>query len=309
MKTDSKGLKDRLREMYEVSNVAVSYDYWFSRLLSFTLQMFEWKGLPESLSAREIELQLQLTGHCVIYMNGGKPKTTFTTVYGFDAYYQPTDFTYAQPIQGSYNGKIESNTSAIIYNSILQDNLDGVHVDGGLYSFIAHYARMLADVTSTTNIYAVNMRITDYPIAKNDAVKQSLEKFFNMFRLGKHAIISSDSEILKTFESNDRGRTRTSDTLVNIIDAKERILESFFRDIGVKFRQTKRAQMTDEEIESDEQLLLINPQNLLAQRQKDLVRVNKVFGTDISVKLSANFNRENFASTQKTELERGAENE
>lgn len=299
-KTDFIRIKEKLNTMYETSDVVLNYNYWFTRLLNFTLELFKWDGLPNSISGRDIEIQLQLTGHCVLYMNKGEIKTSHTNIYGFDDYYNPTKFLYSQPVQGSKsNLNIDSRTSAIIYNNILQDNIYNFPIDGSLYSFIAHYARQLADITSTANIYAVNMRISDYPVAKNDKTQKSLEKFFDMFRLGKHAIITQNDEIFDAFKNVERGKTRTSDTLQSILDSEDRILEKFFRDIGVKFRQSKRAQMNTEEIESDEQLLLINPSNLLEERRRALPRVNEVFGLNITVDLNENFKRDNFNNIEK----------
>lgn len=290
-------IKDRLDSMYDTSDVSLNYRYWFTRLLNFTLELFKWKGLPDSINGREIEIQLQLSGHCVLYMNKGEIKTSNTCIYDFDDYYNPIKFNYAQPKQGSKsNLQIDSRTSCIVYNNILNDNIWNVPVDGSLYSFLGHYARQLADISSTINIYIVNMRISDYPVAKNDKTQKSLEKFFDMFRLGKHAIITQNDEIFDAFKNVERGKTRTPDTLMSLLDSQDRILEKFFRDIGVKFRQAKRAQMNEEEIESDEQLLLINPANMLEERRKGVKKINDTFGLSVSVDINENFKRDNFSS-------------
>lgn len=295
-KTDFIRIKEKLDGMYDTSDVATNYRYWFTRLLNFTLELFKWDGLPDSISGREIEIQLQLSGHCVLYMNKGEIKTSNTNIYDFDDYYNPIKYNYAQPRQGSKsNQPIKSRTSCIVYNNILNDNIWNVPVDGSLYSFLGHYARQLADISSTINIYIVNMRISDYPVAKNDKTQKSLEKFFDMFKLGKHAIITQNDEIFDAFKNVERGRTRTPDTLISLLDSQDRILEKFFRDIGVKFRQAKRAQMNEEEIESDEQLLLINPNNMLEERRKGVKAINETFGLDVSVDINENFKRDNFS--------------
>ena len=197
-RSTAKDLKKQIEFLYDTADVTVSYSYWFNKLLALTLTMFDYKGLPDSLPQREIEAQLQLTGHCVLFLKNGLLRTTNTGLYGFDAYYQPTNYVWAQPFMGSNQGKsLDDENCCIIYNDVLKDNIQGVPVEGGLYTFISHYARILADITSTTSIYLVNMRITSFPIAKNDSVRASIEKFFNAFTLGRREIINDKDSNLR----------------------------------------------------------------------------------------------------------------
>ena len=86
----------------------------------------------------------------------------------------------------------------------------------------------------------------------------------------------------------------------NIIDKLEKVekmlytSEEFDCRIVVKFRNNKRAQMSDEEVESDEQLLLISLDDMLKCRKEGLAKLNEKFGLDVSVELNPRFNRENY---------------
>lgn len=290
----AKALKFELDSMFDASDVQNNYKFWFTRLLSVCLNIFNWNGLPDSISGRDIELQLLTTGHCVLYYVDKKLRTSRTTLYGIDPYYQPTKFTYAQPAQGSNSLSLSSPIASIIYNNNLLYTVDGLTLDSSLMSYIGYYARQLADISSTINIYAVNSRITDYPTAKNDSVAKSLRKFFDMFKLGRTDIITSDDIIFEGFEVKERGHKFTSDTLVNYLDAHDRILENFYRGIGVKFRTTKRAQMNDEEVLSDEQILVISTTDMLNYRKKGVEILNEKFGLNVSVDISEEFKRESF---------------
>ena len=298
-----------LDSMYNANDVELNYKFWFTQLLSITMSMFKWENLPDSISGREIELELQLTGHCVLYYVRDKLLTSCTNIYGFDDYYQPTNFIYAQPKQGNGNRAIDSKTATIIYNNILKDNLDGFPIDSSLRSYISYYARQLSDISSTINIYTVNSRITDYPVAKNDKVKASLEKFFDLFRLGKHAIVTTDNELaLSVFDVKDKGHNNTSDTLINYIDASDRMLENFYRGIGVKFKNSKRAQVNVEETQADEQVLVVSVADMLRERQKGVKILNNKFGLNVTVDLNDEFKREKFGGEYFTN-ERNEKNE
>lgn len=284
-------IKKQLKKMYDVADVPTSYKYWFYKLLGLTLTMFDYEGLPESLPAREIELQLQLTNHCVTFMKKGKIWTTETSLFEPDEYYQPRRFTYAQPVLGSGTKNLSDADVCIIYNNVLKDTIHGIDVDASLLTFISHYARQLADLSSTINIYTVNSRLTDYPIGKTDSVRQSIQNFFNQLAVGKRAIVADDDIILNGFATAAVGTKRTADTLKDYIQCKDVILEQFFRDIGVKFRHPKAAQMSEEEVESDEQVLLISLDDMLKSRQEGIKRFNETYGLDVSVKINPKFDR------------------
>ena len=63
----------------------------------------------------------------------------------------------------------------------------------------------------------------------------------------------------------------------------------FYRDIGIRMYNPKRAQVTESELESNDQLLLICHDDMLKCRQEGIEKVNNMFGTNISVKLNPYF--------------------
>jgi len=301
MRTSSKDLETKIKSLYDVASVEGGFNYWFSKLLNILLSVFEYENLPETLPPRDIELQLMLSGHCIVFINKSELLTTYTSLFDLDEYYQPTKAVYAQPIIGSDNLTIDSYDNVIIYNSSLKDNIMGCYIDNSLLTFIQRYSRMLADCESTFNIYCVNNRITNYPIAKDDKVKMSLSKFFNAFKLGRHEIITDD-KIIESFNA-ETFRNETSIKPIDWLESRDKILEQFYRDIGIKFRNPKMSQMNVEEVESDEQVLLISLDDMLKSRQNGIDKLNKKFGLNVSVKISDKFDRNNYIDTNVTESE------
>lgn len=293
MRTSARKLELDIRSLYDVADVKNGFSYWWSKLFNILLSIFEYENLPKSLPQREIEIQLLLSGHCVIFENQGELVTTYTSLYDFDKYYQPTKAVYAQPKLGSENLLLNNYDNTIIYNSPLKDNIQDCFIDNTLKSFISRYARLLADTESTYDIYCVNSRITNYPIAKDDKVKLSLQKFFNAFKLGRHEIIADD-KIIESFNVENIQSNNAKDTSINWLESRDKILEQFYRDIGVKFRNPKMSQMNVEEVESDEQVLLISLDDMLKCRENGIEELNKKFDLNVSVKISDRFNRDNF---------------
>lgn len=302
MVSASKRLIDTIETMYDVANVKVGFDYWFFKLLNFCLTIFEYDNLPESLPKREIELNLLLTGHAVIFTDKTDIVTACTTLYNFDRYYNPTQAVYAQPRMTSKTLYLDNSIEAhkqnavVIYNNDIKDNIFYIPADGGLLTFISRYARRLADLESSENIYAVNSRLTSFPVGSTDSVIANIKKFFNSLILGKREVIVDDA-IINSFRNVDIVRSNIKDSINDILIARDKILEQFFRDIGVKFfADNKKAQITDNEVEADNQLLLISLESMLKSRQDGINAVNEFYGTNIEVRISDNFNRENFKS-------------
>lgn len=282
---------DKIDSLYDVADVKSGFKYWFWKLLNICISMFDYNNLPPMLPQREIETNLILTNHCVVFQDSSNQLITASTnIYGFDVYYNPTNAVFANP-KIQYKKLSIGQNCEIIYNNNLKDNVNYIPSDGSLKTFIYRYARMLADIESTINIYTVNSRLTSYPVASNDKVATSLKSFFKKLKSGKNAIISDDS-IIQEFRTVDINRTGIHESIVDWLIARDKILEMFYRDIGVKMYMPKRAQVTNDEIQANNQLLLISKEDMLKERKEGVERVNDMFGTSITVKINDRFNVE-----------------
>lgn len=287
---------DRFKEkdMYDVADVWNGFRYWFDKLLAYCLNIFTYEGLPDTLPAKEIESNLILTGHAVVF----RPRTTkdiytcYTSLTGFDSYYNPTYATYTQPRLGSGmvalpNAK-EKTTGAIIYNCDLQNSVLGGEIDGSLRTFISRYARQLADIESTQNMKFVNERVPFIASADDDNVVSSVRKFFRSVILGKREIIT-DSSILPNMKTTDLISAHSGEKLTDLAIARDKILEQFYREIGVRFYQSKKAQVNTEEVTANNDMLLISLDDLLHAREEGIYEVNKLFGLSIKVDINESF--------------------
>ena len=292
--------KDRkIEKVYDVADVIDGYYYWFWKLFNFCLTIFEYKNLPESLPAREIESNLMMTGHCVIFPDMADLVTCKTSLYGFDRYYNPTNAIFANVRMREKTLDIGVNCE-IIYNSSLKDNVLYIPSDGSMMSFIKRYSRMLADVESSMDIYMVNSRLTSFPVASSDSVMQNLKLFFKKLKRGERGIISDDS-IIQQFRSVDISRSSVHDGVNDWLVARDKILEMFFRDIGVKFYNPKKAQVSEDELQVNNQMLVISLDDMLKERERGIERVNKMFATNISVDISESFKiKEEVTEDEKT---------
>lgn len=296
-----KEIKTMLESMYDVSNVENGYWYWFWKLYNIVIDMFEYQGLPEELTKEEIENNLILLGHASFIEKKGQLFVPFSRVFDFDKYYQPTKMVYANPRVFDYKTYTIGKDCEVVYNTSMKYRVWQLKVDSGLYTFIGRYARLLADIESTVDIYMVNQRFTSYPTADGDPVANSIKAFFNKIAIGERAVIS-DNSVINKFRNVDIKNPNTRDGINDLLIARDKILEGFYRDIGVKMYNPKKAQVNEEELQVNDQLLLISLDDMLKARQTGLEKVNKMFGTNISVSLNDRFNVENYQNTSDQEV-------
>ena len=294
--------------IYDVADVRRGYRYWFSKLLNVCLMMFEYQNLPEGLPAREIELNLLITGHAVILANPDKPGQLFTpltSISGVDQYYQPEWAVWANPDIIRKNGKQWNfdKDCINIWNNSLQESMWYLPLDGSMYTFICRYARELADVESSIDIYMVNSRAASLPVTDDNTVKESIKLFFRKLAMGKRSIIT-DNNIIEKFRNVDFNNSSGKDDLNGLLVARDKVLEQFYRDIGIRMYNPKRAQVTESELESNDQLLLICHDDMLKCRQEGIEKVNDMFGTNISVDLNPLFDIEEVIANEQTQTDR-----
>lgn len=275
-----------LKTMYDVSDVRRGYDYWYFKLLDLIINMFEYRNLPAGISKRDLELNLLITGHAtIIAKKDGTLFTPLTSLYGYDEYYQPTKAVFANPVVITSKEYTIGEDCTVVYNNSLQDSIFYVKADSGLNTFIQRYARQLADIESTINIYTVNSRLTSIPVSNDNAVMESLKSFFKNLSVGKRAIVS-DSSIIENFRNVDINRTGIKDGVNDWLIARDKVLEQFYRDLGIRMTNQKKAQVNTDEVESNDQLLLISSDDMLKARKKGYEETNNMFGTNIEVRLN-----------------------
>ena len=287
---DIRNLGDKINKAYDVADVAIGFNYWFWKIVNLLLQMFEYTGLPDSVPAREIELNLLITGHAVIVKkDNGDLFCPVTSIFDQDEYYQPTKCIFANPVVESDREYQLGKDAAIIYNSSLKDSMWYIRTDNGMLTFIKRYARMLADIESTINIYTVNKRLTAVPVTEDQNVAQSIKLFFKRLVQGKREIIT-DNNLIESFRNVDIiPKTTDKDGINDWLIARDKILEQMFRELGVRMYQPKKAQVTESELESNDQVLLIALDDFLKARKEGLEMVAKLFDVEWGVDISPKF--------------------
>lgn len=275
------------------------FSFWRDNLFERLMRLFIWEGITE-FEPKEIEERLYMAGHCGIAKYKGKPTAFFGSFCGVTVYQDEfTTYNVHSPIY-SNTFKIDKNIVVINNNSIRNPSLEHVN----------HYAKLLAHADVTLLMELVQARDSGgVPVAQNEKVKQSLNAYQKNIFMGKISNVSD----LAGIGVNYLGADRHTNLDINAVwDVRTKLLKSFYADIGVRASFDKRSNAVVDEITSDSSMLLYNVSDMLEERKKGADKVNKMFGTNWSVRLSdqINYTAENEPDEIKaTEEERKEEQE
>lgn len=251
--------------------------FWRDNLFERLMRLFIWEGTGD-LDAKEIEERLYMAGHCGIAKYKGKPTAFFGSFFGVTVYQDEwTDYTVHSPIySGSF--KIDKKIAIINNNKLRNPSLDHVN----------HYAKLLAHADVTLMMQLVQARDAGgVPVAQNEKAKQSLLQYQSDIYNGKISNVSDLAGIGVDFLGADR---HTNLSISEVWDTRTKLLKSFYADIGVRATFDKRSNAVVDEITSDSSMLLYNVSDMLEERKKGAEKVNKLFGTNWSVRLSDEIN-------------------
>lgn len=267
-------------EYYDFRDKDNNIQQHISYMLNRTQSMFEWDGLPDSIPQRILELYLQTNGNVCFYKYDDK-LYVFTGGLGGepDVYYMPTIYTIANPaLKISKNLKI--GTDCVVMSN------DSLYL--GLIPLFNRYATGLTENELSMNIAMINTRIMDLISAPDDRTKDSAEKFLVDIANGKQGIIAENS-FFDGIRALPYG-TSGNNILTNLIETEQYLKASWFNELGLNANYNmKRESLNTSESQMNNDALLPLVDNMLICRRNAIKKVNEMFGTDISVKLSSSW--------------------
>ena len=135
----------------------------------------------------------------------------------------------------------------------------------------------------------INLRDTNTYSAKDEGTANSIKKMQEQRYKGVDGVIIDSDIISKDSVTNLTPSMSTNHSVMDCIDARNEILRSFFNEIGVKYTRDKKERMVESEVESDNQMLLFNINDMLRCRQEASEKINSIFGMEVKVELSPEF--------------------
>ena len=266
LKTSAKGLEN-------ACTYPDFFRYWRENLFERLMRLFIWEGMPEPLP-KEIEQRLIIAGHCGICDYEGKLTAFFGSFFGVTVYQDMwTNYNVHSPV---YSGtkKIDDDIVVIDNNAIRNPSFEHVN----------HYAALLAHAEVTLLQQLVEARDSGgVPVARNEASKQSLLSYQAKKYNGKIGVVQDLAGIGVEYMGADR---HTSLDLSGVWEVRTKLLRQFYADIGVRATFDKRNNTVVDEITSDSSMLLYNVSDMIKCRRIACDKINNLFGTNWSVRIS-----------------------
>ena len=182
-------------------------------------------------------------------------------------------FTYARPT--AKGGVVTiGEDCVIIRNTSMMNSLSGL---------IRRTASQLAHADITLRAALVNYRANEVLSADDDATAESINAYYDSLYDGKLKAIV-DSGLINGVKNLSSSKSYAD--LLKLTDVKNEIMRSFFAEIGIRQKSDKRERLVTEEVESDSMMLLFNIHDMLEQRKNACEEINKIFGLNMSVELS-----------------------
>lgn len=252
-------------------------------MLNRTQVMFDYKNLPETIPARNLEMMLQLNGN-VFFTKVRGDFYVFTGGLGGepDVYYEPTIYTVANPYLNYSKNLVIGDDGILIRN-------DSYGV--GLLPLFKRYAALLSENEMTMRIADINNRIMFLLSAADDRTKSSAEKFLSDVKDGKLGVIS-DNAFLESLKALPTA-TQNSVRLTDLIEFEQYLRAGWFNDLGINANYNmKRESISPNEAQLNDDALLPFVDDMLEMRRIGIKKVNEKYDLDIEVNLSSSWLKE-----------------
>lgn len=263
-----------------------TYIDYLNRLKKIAISLFEWSGLPESMDARFLEFCLYYTGQAALLKNedGIFINTKACTAGDINIYELPTSI-------NCYS--VGYNKTKKVYDGFVVDGIDpsdyAVHVlnnqDRSATAYTIElfaYRLYLAQRTADTNVSVNRM---PFIITTDENQRLTMENLFNQIDANKPAIFGDKDTMSNLKEAVKVLPTNPPFIADKLLDYKKQIFNEALEFLGINYLSEKKERLISNEVNSNNELINLNLQSYLIPRQKAAEQFNKLFGTNVEVKV------------------------
>lgn len=288
------GYLEDLRECYNRDDLALDdqldactypayYRFWTNELFQRLTRLFVWKNTYEiengkliGIDPKQIESRLILRGFTVIskMKETDKELTSF-----FGSMFGPTKY-YNEWKKVNVHCPIYAGTRIIDENAVIINNTS---IRNPSYMYVHHYATLLAHAEVTLIDMMIDARDNGgVPIARTQKQFESIRAYQNKRFIGKYGVVTDIGGLGVDYAGSDR---KTSQSILEVLEARNKLIRSFYSDIGIRAAFEKKSNVNSLEIDGNDSLLKFNISDALEQRKLACERINTLFDVNWSVEL------------------------
>ena len=249
-----------------------TYIQYFNRLLELSISMFEWQGLPETVDPRYLELHLFQNGSMVYFRDEVMGDLCLDCIANgqFDVYGNPIS-RRAYSSYNQYQKTLNESDSVIIWNNYLRQPsvLD-----------VKMFAKRLYNLD---RIIDVNANAQKTPVLVQGTEKQRLT-LVNLYKEfdGNAPFIFGDKNLdLNSLKAISTNAPYVADKLYQL---KTQIWNEALTYLGISnLNIQKKERMITDEVQRNQGGTIASRYSRLEARREAVDKINRMFGTDISV--------------------------
>lgn len=255
-----------------------TYIQYFNRLVELSVSMFEWQGLPETVDPRYLELHLFQNGSMVYFRDEVMGDLCLDCIANgqFDVYGNPIS-RRAYSSYNQYQKTLNESDSVIIWNNYLRQPsvLD-----------VKMFAKRLYNLD---RIIDVNANAQKTPVLLQGTEKQRLT-LVNLYKEfdGNAPFIFGDKNLdLNSLRAISTNAPYVADKLYQL---KTQIWNEALTYLGISnLNIQKKERMITDEVQRNQGGTIASRYSRLEARREAVDKINRMFGTDISVDYREDF--------------------
>ena len=250
-------------------NVKLANQY----MLTKTLSMFNYSGLPETIPEKELERILQEQGFAFIYKWDDDVVAFSGSLSGdMDYYNNPTEINIL-------NNKTKKTKTVNVNDGVLILNDD---YKLGILPLINKYNSLINENEISIVMANFNNRIQKILSASDDRTKESAKQFIDKVIAGEWAIIG-ESPFLQDLKVQGSSVSNTQ-SFSDMIELNQYLKASLLNELGIQANtNNKKERLITAEVAQDKELLYPLVNNMFHNRVDGVKAINEKFGLNVSV--------------------------
>lgn len=259
------------------------YRFWTNELFQRLTRLFVWKNTYEikdgkliGVDPKQIESRLILRGFTVIskMRESDEELTSF-----FGSMFGPTKY-YNEWKKVNVHCPIYAGTRTIDRDAVIINNTS---IRNPSYMYVHHYATLLAHAEVTLVDMMIDARDNGgVPIARTQKQFESIRAYQNKRFIGKYGVVTDIGGLGVDYAGSDR---KTSQSILEVLEARNKLIRSFYSDIGIRAAFEKKSNVNSLEIDGNDSLLKFNISDALEQRKLSCEKINTLFDREWDVEL------------------------
>lgn len=265
---------------YDLTDKKRAYNDYVRYFMARTNRIFKYENLPDTIPAKELEIQLQAYGHCGVFEYQGKLYALRGNMGGkANAYYLPTKYIITNP-----NIPV---TKEFKINTFDKDNLvvaknDSLYI--GLMPLIGKTSKQLVENDISLMMANINSRMSAIISAADDPTVAGIKDYVKAVVDGKLSIAIADSKFFESLKVSPVAQAHSNENITDLLEFNAFLQGYLFKMLGIPFSTNKKREaVLSAEVEQDDNSCRPFIDDMLETRKEWVQEVNDMFGTNITV--------------------------